>query len=85
MFTVEIKTNQPWQMFSKSLQTDVWVNVAGKSFSSQRDAEVQLAWISNEFDSFAHLFNGFKVESRILFNDDVVWSKEEAYNYETLT
>jgi hypothetical protein len=80
MFTVEIKTNQPWQLFRKLLQADAWVNVTGKTFSSQKDAEIQQAWIANEFESFSHLLNDFKVESRILSGDEVVWSKEELYN-----
>lgn len=83
MFTVEVRTSQPWQVAKKLLQADAWSTVSGKKHSSQKDAEVEVAWLTNEFEDYAHLFKDFKVDYRILENGKLFWSKEEHYNPET--
>lgn len=81
MFKVQVKTNQSWQVSQKQLRPNMWTTVSPKVSSSLRDAQIEAAYLTQEFESYGSLITNFVVDYKIL-NDkgDVVWQKNEIFN-----
>jgi len=80
MFTVEIRTNQPWQVRSKRVEPRRWVSISKKSFTTKKQAEEEVAYLTMNFEDVGHLLNNFKIDYRISESGKVLWEKHETYN-----
>lgn len=73
MFTVEVKTNQPWQVRQKFVDANKWIQVA--TADSQMDAEKHLSWIDLDIQDATQFLKNFKAEYRICSGGKIIWKK----------
>ena len=78
MYTIEIRTSQPWQVRKQFLEASRWTVVA--KVATKIDAQKDVAWFTHEMQESTSYLKKFKAEYRIRDGSDVVWQKEEVYN-----
>lgn len=71
MFTVEIKTNLPWQVQKTMINPDQWTVV--KQTTSMSDAEKEAAWATHLVQKSGVFTAELSASCRIVNNHKVVW------------
>lgn len=76
MFSIEVKTSQPWVLKSRELRADRWT-VVGTAVS-QTEAEKEISWLTLGFEDIS-LVKDLKLGLRIQKSGNVVWEQEKIY------
>ena len=80
MFSIEVKTNQNYQIRKQFVKIGKWTKI--KTTKDKNEAEKEIAYIQSDVQDFAHLLRNFKIEYRLMNDDQQVWHKEEEYRGE---
>ena len=80
MYVVEIRSNQSWQIRSKKLEPRKWTCVSKADFKTQKLAEMEVAYLTLDFEDVGHLLRNFKIDYRIRKDGSTLWEREEIYN-----
>lgn len=81
MFKVQIRTNQSWQVSKKYLSPNVWTSISNTTHASLKEAQVEVSWLTQDFENYGHMLKNFTVDYKIVDDrSEAVWNRSETFN-----